>query len=62
MLDISRIDSGRLHLECATTDLAVVTADVLDRFEPQLAAAGCKVVRDLAPGVAANGTPIASNT
>jgi signal transduction histidine kinase len=29
-----------------------VAAEVLDRFEPQLAAAGCKIVRDLSAGVA----------
>jgi len=51
MLDISRIDAGRLQIERATTDLATVAADVLDRFEPQLTAAGCKIVRDLAQGV-----------
>jgi nitrogen-specific signal transduction histidine kinase len=52
MLDVSRIDAGRLRLERGTTDLATVAAEVLDRFEPQLAAAGCKIVRDLSAGVA----------
>jgi signal transduction histidine kinase len=31
-----------------------VAADVLDRFEPQLSAAGCRVVRELVRGVAGN--------
>lgn len=44
MLDISRIDAGRLQLDRATTDLATVAADVLDRFEPHLAAASCRIV------------------
>jgi signal transduction histidine kinase len=52
MLDVSRIDAGRLRLERSTTDLAAVAAEVLDRFEPQAAAAGCKIVRDLSAGVA----------
>jgi len=52
MLDVSRIEAGRLQLERATTDLATVAAAVLDRFEPQVAAAGSRIVRDLAPGVA----------
>ena len=52
MLDISRIDAGRLQLDRATTDLAQVAAVVLDRFEPHLAAANCRIVRELSPGVA----------
>jgi signal transduction histidine kinase len=51
MLDISRIDAGKLRLECAPTDLGRVVEDVLERFEPQLAWAGCKIVPTLAPDV-----------
>jgi signal transduction histidine kinase len=51
MLDISRIDAGKLQLERGEVDLAAIASDVVDRFEPQLAAAGCTVMRQLAPGV-----------
>ena len=51
MLDISRIDAGKLNLDRSPTDLAAVTSDVLDRFGPQLAAAGCAITRDLSPGL-----------
>ena len=54
MLDVSRIDTGRLRLERAPTDLSVLAGEVLDRFGPQLDAAGCRVVRRLAPGVTGN--------
>ncbi len=51
MLDISRIDAGKLQLERGDVDLAALASDVVDRFQPQLAAAGCAVVRDLVAGV-----------
>lgn len=51
MLDISRINAGKLALEPAAADLAEIVNDVLDRFEPQLAAVGSQVRRQTAPGL-----------
>lgn len=51
MLDISRINAGKLVLDPAPADLSALVNDVLDRFQPQLAAAGSSVRRDLAPGL-----------
>lgn len=42
MLDVSRISAQKLLLEKSSFDLAVLAAEVLDRFQPQLEAAGCE--------------------
>src|SRR4051812_12112505 len=47
MLDISRIDAGKLSLDFARHDLSTLVGDVFDRFAPQLAAARSVVRRDL---------------
>ncbi|HZR09512.1 MAG TPA: ATP-binding protein [Myxococcales bacterium] len=51
MLDISRINAGKLALERAPADLTALVNDVLDRFHPQLVAVGSPVRRELSPDV-----------
>jgi PAS domain S-box-containing protein len=41
MLDITRLGSGKLSLKKETVDLNALIEDILDRFQPQLMAAGC---------------------
>ncbi len=43
LLDISRIETGRLPLDLAEVDLGRLARDVVERLEPTLAAAGCAV-------------------
>jgi signal transduction histidine kinase len=54
MLDISRINAGKLALEKAQVDLSALVNDVLDRFEPQLVSVGSQIVRRLGAGVVGN--------
>jgi signal transduction histidine kinase len=42
LLDVSRISAGILQLDCQPVDLAALTAEVVERLEPQLAQGGCK--------------------
>lgn len=51
MLDIARIDAGKLSLTVHETELSPLVDDVIDRFEPQWAAAQMQVERDLQPGL-----------
>jgi PAS domain S-box-containing protein len=51
MLDISRINAGKLALEKTQVDLSALVNDVLDRFEPQLVSVGSRIVRRLGAGV-----------
>jgi PAS domain S-box-containing protein len=44
LLDLSRLQAGRLELELANVDLAAVTRDVVELFQPELAAAGSRLV------------------
>jgi signal transduction histidine kinase len=44
LLDLSRLQAGRLELELADVDLAAVTTGVVELFQPELAAAGCRLV------------------
>jgi PAS domain S-box-containing protein len=43
LLDVSRITSGRLHLELEEVPLAGVVRDVIARFQEDAAKAGCRV-------------------
>jgi signal transduction histidine kinase len=43
LLDVSRIETGRLPLALAEVDLGEVVRDVVERFEPELTRAGCPV-------------------
>lgn len=43
LLDVSRIETGRLPLALAEVDLGEVVRDVVERFEPALTRAGCPV-------------------
>jgi PAS domain S-box-containing protein len=51
MLDIARIDAGKLSLTTHETELSPLVNDVIDRFEPQWAAAQMQVERNLEPGL-----------
>ena len=53
MLDVSRIASGKLSMNVAETDLAILVSETLSRFAPQLEAAKCQLSADLDPGTIA---------
>jgi PAS domain S-box-containing protein len=46
MLDVTRIQAGRLELRLATIDLAEVTREVCAEYEAELAKAGCELELD----------------
>ncbi|NTX04636.1 HAMP domain-containing histidine kinase [Myxococcus sp. CA040A] len=47
LLDVSRINVGRLPLEPARMDLSALVRDVTTRYEAQAAAAGCRLELDV---------------
>jgi len=47
LLDVSRITSGKLTLNLEAVDLVEVTREVLDRYQPQLVAAGSELQLNL---------------
>jgi PAS domain S-box-containing protein len=51
MLDIARTDAGKLSLTKHETELSPLVNDVIERFEPQWAAAQMQVERSLEPGL-----------
>lgn len=51
MLDISRINLGKLTLRREDTDLSALVADLCERMHEQLAAAECQVSVQVAPGI-----------
>jgi PAS domain S-box-containing protein len=51
MLDVSRIEAGRLDLTRSEVDLAELCRDVAARFADELARAGSTLASSLAPGV-----------
>lgn len=46
LLDVSRISSGRLEIQCSDMDLADLAREVIDRMRDQFAAAGCELQLD----------------
>lgn len=46
LLDVSRISSGRLHLDLEEVDLALVTREVAERFEGELRGTGVRLQVD----------------
>lgn len=46
MLDVSRIDSGKLEIQPERFDLALLVEDVVERFQPLLRDAGCEAEVD----------------
>jgi PAS domain S-box-containing protein len=44
LMDVSRISSGKLHLEIEEIDLVAVAGEVIGRFEEDAAKAGCEVI------------------
>jgi hypothetical protein len=51
LLDISRIDRGRLELKREPLDLAVLVREVVGRVRPMLEGAGCEIRLNLEEGV-----------
>jgi signal transduction histidine kinase len=51
MLDVSRVNTGKLTLSPERMDLSALVGDLVDRFESQLAEAGCEVTSEIEPGV-----------
>jgi PAS domain S-box-containing protein len=51
LLDGSRLSMGRLTLSRETLDLSELVREALERFEPELAKAGCTVQAQLAQGL-----------
>ncbi len=43
LLDVSRIETGRLPLDLSDVELGVVVRDVVERFEADLTRAGCQI-------------------
>jgi signal transduction histidine kinase len=43
LLEVSRMDTGRLRLDLREVDLGALTQEVADRFAPDLARAGCAI-------------------
>lgn len=54
MLDLSRIQSGKLSFKFELTDLSEIVKDVLERMEDQLTAAGCTVIKSIPSDLSAN--------
>ncbi len=52
LLDISRIEAGRVELRCKALDLPRLIAQVTDTMQPQLRAKQQHLARDLAPEIA----------
>jgi len=55
MLDVSRVNMGKLSMNFETVDLRTVLEEALERFSPQLAEIGCEVVLDPNPSVFVSG-------
>jgi len=47
MLDVARISSGKLTIKKAEADLSMLLEDTLERFTPQLEAAGCSIDKNI---------------
>lgn len=54
MLDVSRINTGKLKLEISPVDLGGLVDEIVDRISPQLAAAGCEISVHSCPGLVGN--------
>ena len=51
MLDITRVDTGKLAINRAPVDLSSLVDDVVERFEPQFAAMGSTVRKEVPEGI-----------
>jgi signal transduction histidine kinase len=51
MLDVSRVATGKLLLKPAPVDLSRLVTEICSRFTSELAAVGCELRTELAPGV-----------
>ncbi len=51
MLDLTRISNGKMSLQLEPVNLAGLVYEVLDRFSGQIAAFGCEIDVNAAPGV-----------
>ena len=54
MLDISRIQLGKLAVRCEPTDITTLVAEIIDRLKPEFAAAGITVHTKLSEGLLCN--------
>ena len=54
MLDVSRLAAGKLTIVKRHCDLSALLKDTLERYVPQLEAAGCTLQQDVSPGIYAN--------
>jgi PAS domain S-box-containing protein len=57
LLDVSRINAGRLELDFQKVDLAAVVRDVCDRFEEESIQAGCQLICELPEGLVGRWDP-----
>lgn len=51
MLDISRINTGKLKLQKSNLNLSMLVIDLIDRFMPQFEAVECRIDSFITPGV-----------
>lgn len=51
MLDISRINTGKLNIQKSKFDLSILTEEIIERFMPQFDAVGCIVKTRIDPEV-----------
>jgi two-component system OmpR family sensor kinase len=59
LLDISRLEAGRLHLESSATDLSALVHSVAERYEAEAAYQRCALERDIEDGIRAICDPLA---
>jgi signal transduction histidine kinase len=51
MLDVSRINTGKLKLQKSNLNLSMLVEDLIERFMPQFEAVNCQIESFLTPGV-----------
>lgn len=58
MLDVSRVETGRLALERERVELGDLVQDIVERFQPQFAVAGCALTCRAEPGLIGHWDPV----
>lgn len=58
LLDVSRIQQGKLRIQREDVDLVEVVREVVARFQPEAARAGCAVAVDAPPSVVGSWDPL----
>ena len=59
LLEVSRINSGNLHLQSTEVDLSALVRQVVSNMMPLAELAGCHVRADIREGITARGDPMA---